>query len=884
MAFFRGWCLIGLVLWLGGGSVFGASREDRTYHAAVQAFQDKFYVLAESQLTQFLQTYRKSTNAPMALLLLAQSDYFLKQYPAAISRLADPANLARAQAAGLADSYLYWRGEAQFAQGDLAGSAQTLVSVAEKYPDSPYALGAVVEAATMFKTLGEHGQMDGLLGRPNGLFQRAAQNNPTNEQVVNGRLLQAESALEQTNFTRAIQILGWLNPTTSTPDQNWKLAHLLSRANLGLNDLDGALAAATNMVWIARAALATQGNGWVTNLAESVACNAAVLEKQDRLAEASALWRTNNMDTVPVESHRLAILELARLAAMQNMNQDAETYLQNYRDKFPDSPAADVALLALGELHLKDFVAQPTATNALALANNELEQYLAEVPNGPLAGKASLDHGWCNWLQGKLAGDQGDTKAAAQKISASLADFQRAVAQLPPPADDLAVARFKTGDAQFALNDFSGAETNYQAVLAICAGRPELSAATNSLACRALFQLLRTRLALHDAPGVEAAMSQFVATYFDSAPADRSRLLSGEGLSDFDSPARARQVFEQFESERTNSLLRPQVAFAAARTYEREQDWLAAVTNYQNWLNTYPRTNELWPQVEYARDWAVAQTGDEAGAFQMFTNFVVEHPTNALTPLVYWWVADHYFQIGDKGDAEYNYQLIFQYFPTHELARPAELMAARAVMGRSPDQAIKLYLDPLVGDTNCPPELKTRALFAYCEALRNSVGTNNINVQRAADILSHICANYPTNEAGALAWDEIGDCDLQLGALDAATNAYTQAENSSGAPPVLVCQAKVQLGETLEKKSEADGLADGDRKALRNQALSEYLTVVYVNSEEFWVKEAAWKALLLLGSNEVGDVEQLKLFFDRLEKLFPQLKEALEKKRAALKI
>jgi hypothetical protein len=100
----------------------------------------------------------------------------------------------------------------------------------------------------------------------------------------------------------------------------------------------------------------------------------------------------------------------------------------------------------------------------------------------------------------------------------------------------------------------------------------------------------------------------------------------------------------------------------------------------------------------------------------------------------------------------------------------------------------------------------------------------------------------------------------------------------------LVCQAKVQLGETLEKKSEADGLVDGDRKALRNQALSEYLTVVYVNSEEFWVKEAAWKALPLLGSNEVGNVEQLKLFFDRLEKLFPQLKEALEKKRAALKI
>jgi TolA-binding protein len=877
MVFLRRWILIGLLLWLGGGPAFGASREERIYRAAALAFQDKFYALAEAQLTEFLQTYRKSTNAPMAVLLLAQSDYFLKHYPAAISRLTDAANLARAQAAGLADSYLYWRGEAQFAQGDLAGAAQTLALVADQYPNSPFALRAVVEAATLFETLGQREQMDGLLGNPSGLFQRAAQNNPTNEQVVNGRLLQAESALVQTNFTSAIQILGLLDPTTCSPDQRWKLAHLLSRADLGRNDLDGALAAATNMVWIARAAVAAQGDAWVTNLAESVACNASVLEQQDRLAEASALWQTNILETVPVESQRLAILELARLAAMQNANRDAEAYLQNYRDKFPDSPAAAVALLALGELHLKDFVAQPAATH-------ELEQFLTEVTNGPLVGKASLDHGWCNWLQGKLAGDQGDTNSAAQKISASLADFQNAVAQLPPPGDDLAVARFKTGDAQFALSNFSGAETNYQAVLAICAGRPEMSASTNSIACRALFQLLRTCLALHDAPGVEAAMSRLVATYFDSAPADSSRLLAGEGFSDFDSTARARQVFEQFERERTNSPLLPQVAFAAARTYEREQDWLAAVTNYQKWLNTYPQTNELWPQVEYARDWAVSRTGDEAGAFQMFTNFVVEHPTNALTPLVYWWLADHYFQLGDKGDAEYNYQWIFQYFPTHFLARPAQLMAARAVMGRSPDQAIKLYLDPLVGDTNCPPNLQTRALFAYCEALRNSVGTNNINLQRATNILGHICANYPTNEAGALAWDEIGDCDLQLGALDAATNAYTQAENSSGAPPALVCQAKVQLGETLEKKSEADGLADADRKALRNQALNEYLTVVYVDSEEFWVKEAAWKALLLFGSNEVANGDQLKLFFDRVEKLFPQLKEALDKKRAALKI
>lgn len=887
MFFFRRWFLIGCLLWLGGGSVFAASREDRDFRAAAQAFHDKFYLLAQSQLTQFIQNHRQSTNAPMAVLLLAESEYYLKNYPAAIYQLKDPANLARAQAAGLADSYVYWRGEAQFSQGDLAGAAQTLVSVADQYPDSPLALRAVVEAATVLESLGQRQQMDDLLGDPNGRFQRAAQNNPANEQVVNGRLLQAESAWAQTNFAGAVQILGWLNPATLTPGQDWKRACLLFRANLGRNDLDAAQAAATNMVRIARAERAAQGEVWATNLAESVADNAGVLERQGRLAEASALWQTNLLDTVPPGPQQLAMLEVAKLAALQNQNQVAETNLQNYRDKFPNSPAAEVALLALGELHLKDFVAQPVATNELTAATNELEQFLARVPSGPLAGKASLDQGWCHWLQAKLAIGQGDTNAtqrSAAQLAASLLDFQNAVAELPAASEDLAVARFKAGDAQFALNDFAGAETNYEAAVAICARWPDGSEFTNSLASRALFQLLRTRLAQHDASGAEAVMSRLVTTYFDSAPADESRLLAGEGFSDFDSPARARLVFERFASERTNSPLLPRVAFAAARTYERETNWLAAVTHYQNWLETYPPTNEIWPQVEYARDWAVAQTGDEARAFQLFTNFVVEHPADArLTPLAYWWVADHYFRQGDTTQAEFNYQLVFQKFHTNDLAGPAQLMAGRAAMSRSGDQAINLYLAPLLNDPTCPADLQTKARFAYCEALRKSAGTNNSNLLMATKILGSICAEYPTNEASALAWDQIGDCDLQLNALDTATNDYAQAANSPGATPALVCEAKVQLGVTLEKKAEADGLAEGDRKSLRQQALREYLEVVYADADEFWVKKAAWNALPLIGAADSANTEQLNLFFDRLEQLFPQLKEALERKRAAMK-
>jgi len=301
MAFLRRWLLIGLLLLLGGGSGWAASREDRAYTAAVKAFNDGQYTLVQAQLTKFLQAYPKSTNAPMVVLLLAQSEYHLKDYEAAISRLADPASLARARPVGLDDDYAYWRAEAQYARGDLVGAAQTFVSVAQDHPESPLALNAVVAAAAAFASLGERGQVDDLLGNRNGLFQRAARLDPANVQVVNGRLLQADSQCEQQHYAAAIEILGCLNPATLALDQDWKRARLLYRAQVSQHDLPAALAAATNLVQIARLG---QGDLWSRNQAEGVECQARVLEDLGRLEEAGAVWQLNFTNTAPVESQQ----------------------------------------------------------------------------------------------------------------------------------------------------------------------------------------------------------------------------------------------------------------------------------------------------------------------------------------------------------------------------------------------------------------------------------------------------------------------------------------------------------------------------------------------------------------------------------------------------
>ncbi len=872
MAFFRRWHLILFALMLGAGPSFAASSEQRAYTAARQAFDDKFYSVAETRLTQFLQNYHRSTNAPMAVLLLAQSEFYQKNYSAATNRLADPANLARAKAAGLADSYVYWQAEAQFAQGDLAGAAQTFVSLTEKYPGSSLALSATVAAAEAFARLGRWAETDNLLDQPDGPFQRAVQQDPASGQVSSGRLLLAESKNMQKRFSESISILNLLDPGTLTTEQSWKRAYLLYLAQSGLNNLDDALAATTSLLKIAR-----PGNGdvWATNLAESVASRASVLERQGRLAEAAAALQENLTNTAPMDQQQRTVLKLADLAMAQKNLTNAEAVLESFRTQFSDSPASEIALLTLGELHLKDFVAQPSATNHLAMAKAKMDQCIAISPNDPLLGRAFLDRGWCHWLEATNGGDPADSQVYTQKMTECLADFQAATEHLPM-SEDLAVARFKVGDAQFALNDFSAAQTSYQAVLTGFSAIPQV---TNSLAIRALYQILRAHLALHEVTGMDDTMNQLLENFFTSAPAESGMLLVGQGHTDFDSPAKARSIFLGFAVEHKESPLMPKVAFATARTFEREQNWSAAVTNYQTWLQAYP-TNELRPQVEYALDWAVSQTGDDARAFSLFTNFVARY-TNSLTPLAYWWVADHYFQLGTNYvAAEQNYESIFQVFPTNDLAYPAQLMAARAAMGRFDYKQACTYLSPLVD--NCPtnlPTLATQIKFAYCEALRHSTDTNNANLVLASNILIQICLKYPTNEPGALAWSEIANCNYQFGAYDAATNEYVWVLNLSSASLELRNLAHVQLGMVLEKK--AEGLSAEAQQPLYALALEHYLDVIYTTNavaDPFWTKKAALQALRLMPLVPAGDVDQ---FINRLEYWLPQLKETLEKKRAA---
>ncbi|MGA2787733.1 MAG: hypothetical protein ABSF60_09415, partial [Verrucomicrobiota bacterium] len=222
------------------------------------------------------------------------------------------------------------------------------------------------------------------------------------------------------------------------------------------------------------------------------------------------------------------------------------------------------------------------------------------------------------------------------------------------------------------------------------------------------------------------------------------------------------------------------------------------------------------------------------------------------------------------------------------LIYPARLMAGRAAMGLPSYKDAIDHFTSLTSDTNCPPELNAQALFAYGSALmlQDSPDTNKplANFQLATNVFNQICQLYPTNELNWLAWCEIGDCALQLTNYDAATNAYAQVLGPNTPANISVrSRAQIGFGIALEKK--ADLASGDDLNRLLKLARENYLDVFYGTNlrdgeatDPFWVKKAGLQALPLVEALGADDPPK---FFNHLEGLFPELKDSLEKKRAA---
>jgi TolA-binding protein len=889
------WCrwLLMLVTLIGGGNrlVAASAAENRAFNAAGKAFNLGAWEYADTKYAEFVQKYPKSARLPEAILLQAESQYHLDRPDNVLSLLSTNLN----RAGRFQDEYLYLMAQAQFRNSNYLAAAETFARVIQDFPDSAKRLAASVGQATAFTRLKEWSLALELLEMTNGVFQQSARSTPTNAWVTQGFLVAGEAHLARRDYDAVEPALSFLDRPGLTPELSWRREYLLGRLQLGRGQTAQALQTATNLL-----ALADVPPLPPRLTAESRAFQAAVFEEMNLPTNAIAAYEANLATNAPVDQQRQALLKIAELKLALDRPEnppEAIKTLEQYLEQHPASPAADMAVLAMGELRLKQAVTAAgtnagaltpaglaAVTNFLAQAVNRFDLLTNTFPNSPLVGKALLNKGWCFWQAGELGRSQGLGSTA--DFARSHDAFQLAVAKLPF-SEDQAVARFKWADAQFELNDWAGALTNYEFLVTNYVSRPEVKP---HLIESALYQIVLVALT-NDLAAATRAMHRILDWYPDGFAGPHCLLLVGQGMTQQSDPAGARALFTEFETRFPGSPLLPLVRLAVARSFEQENNWDAAVRQYADWIGTFTNHEEL-ARAEFCRARDCFKAGQETNALALFTNFVARFPSNELARQTQWWIGGYYFNLPDFQNAEKNYQLVYTQLtnlPPSELTYQAQMMAGRAAMARlGYSDAIRDYFMPLAANTNCSPGLRDEAVFAWGDALVSRDSTNKFaDFRDAVVVFSQIA---PTNILGVPALGRIGDCRLQLAAL-AATNAGYYADAANAYRQVLLAplasasarsQAKVALGRVAEGLA---GLKTGEEQsALLQQAFDQYLDVfLYENSlredeqaDPFWVKESGLKAARL--AEKLQRWPEAVKIYEQLEQWFPALRSLLEKR------
>ncbi|MCX7721715.1 MAG: tetratricopeptide repeat protein [Verrucomicrobiae bacterium] len=856
--------------------------EQRAFNAAMQSFQGGWWEIADRQFAEFLGKYPKSELVPEAILRRAQARFRLRKFGDAIELLTGN----RDRAGPIIDEWLFWLGEAYFASSNYAGAAEAYGSVARNFPNSARAAVAAYHEALAYAKIGDWAHVERLLEMPAGPLERAIASNPTNDVAINSRLLLAEAQLRTGSLTEAEKQLAQLGTLRLAPCTEWRRLYLLGSVLVRRAKLEEALAIATNLVAAADAC------GRDELKAETVLFKAGVLEHAARFDEAYREYEKLFGQHVPVGARKSALLRAVGLNLRQGKVDAAATLLDDQIVRDPYLRGSDAALLALGELRLKQFaaaVARESAKSGQAAAadtTNLLRQAMAlfdavvtNAADSPFVGRAWLGKGWCLWLTGNVA-----ESVPAFESAAKLLQFSEEQAQ----------ARFKLADAQFAAGEFAAALTNYQ-VLVADYGR--LPGARQSLIEPALYQAVRAALAVNDLAAATNAMHMILREFPNGFRAQSVLLVAGQDIAAQGRLSVARQFFAEFERRYPDSPLLPEVKLALARTFEQENNWIEAVKIYEEWVTNYARL-DLLPQVEYRRGWANYKAGMETNALAVFVSIVTRFPTAPVAPLAQNWIADFYFRRGDYKRAEENYQLLYQRWAESELAYEARMMAGRAAMASLRFSDAISYFTNLINDPNCPSNLSAQALFAFGDALVQQapaeVNRPLANYEEAIRVFSRLQRLYPGTELATLAGGRIGDCYLQLASqnpnyLTNAFIAYRSVVDDPRARASARSQAEVGLGLVLDKQAEF--VPPEDQARMRQRALEHYLRVVYQQNlregeqpDTFWIKEAGLRAVRL--AEELQMWEQLAKdggICDYLGTVLPQNAQFFEARKARAK-
>ena len=684
-----------------------------------------------------------------------------------------------------------------------------------------------------------------VLQSSNGVFQAVLRTNLVNDLVLRGYLLLGEAYLAQKDFARAESVLQPIGKLVLDPIISWQRQYLVCRIQLADNRPEDALRGTTNLMFVAAQ---TEQPAFQ---AQSAAFQAGILERLSRPDQAILAYTNNLNAAIPPDRQREALLEIARLALLQNSIGEAVQRLEEFLTRFPAAAAADLAWLTVGELRLRQCVSgigadtsfgagtTSATSNCLEEASAALRSLPAHFPQSPYLGKAELDLGWCYWFQARAPESQSAFQSAVDRLS---------------PSPDQAIACFKLADAQFQQTNYAGALANYQAVNARFSAFPEV---TTNLMESALYHTVRSAVAANNLAACTNALQKLLDGYPESFNSGGAVLLAGQWRSRQGSPAEARAIFLSAAGLGTNTPLLPEVLLAVARTYEQETNWDEAIRQYDAWLDRFPANSDARARAEYCRGVANFQAGHETAALACLTDFIA-HFTNDFTPLAQWSVATYFFNSADFFSAEKYYQDVALSSPANKIAYESILMAGRSARERQAlPQAIG-YFVKLHKDTNCPPDLRAQALSGYGETCMQmgttaEARTNYTEAIQAFDLLSR-SRDYSNSPLAVLALGQKGNCFLQLRDYTNATLAYQQLLDARGADAVAKAIATIGLGLVAEK--EAQDQTGAAKAAGLARALGLYLDVFYdddlTKSEDprgvFWVKEAGLDAARLAES------------------------------------
>ncbi|MDW8308151.1 MAG: tetratricopeptide repeat protein [Verrucomicrobiales bacterium] len=873
--------LVGLLLLCGSAPARAAAPgENRAWAAANRAFEDQLWERAEAEFARFAERFPESSRVPEALLRRAQAQFHQGRHTDAIAQL----SAALPRAGLLTEEYLFWLAHAQAQAGQHAAASDTFERLLREFPNSTRRTETRVALAAARARLGQWPQIIALLGGPDGAPELGLPTNAPARVQAQARLLLGEAFLAQNQFDRAEAALRpWPGPLPSDEvTLTWQRQYLLCRAALGAGRTNDVFPAAATLIELAQTANRPDLR------AESVAFLAGVREAAGQADEAAAAWKQNLAPDTPPERQREALVRLTELTLTRGQLAAAIATLEEFLNRFSNAPAADVALLTLGELHLKGHLsatrtppgapaestsAATDATNQVRRALEYFDRLLAAFPDSAQVGHAQLNRGWCFWLLGDFARAADAFEAAAARL---------------PDSPELAVARFKLADARFAQNDPVAAREHYAAALAVATNQPD----ARPLVPQLLQQLVRVNVALTNAEGAAAAMRQLLewpeapaaaAATSGAGPFVRALLLVGQSFLDARAPERARALFAEFVERFPESPERPAVELHLARALEKENRWAEAQALYAAWMERFPE-HPLRPQAEFFHALAAYRAGAETNALALFTNFVARFPTHPLAPQAQWWIADHFYNRGEFPEAEKSYRLLFQTWPQSELAFEACMMSGRAALGwRNFNGAIECFTN-LASRLDCPPALWAQAVFAYGNTLMLTAGTDTnraAHFEEAIRVFSKIHERQPTNEIAALAWGEIAKCYWQLQSWSNALSAFERVMSAPVAGPGARSEAQVGLALMLEEM--ARGEPATNQPALLRAALNHCLDVLYLKNlregespDWFWVKKAGLEAGRL--AERLGEWSVAVNLYRRLQELMPPLRESLERK------